>query len=135
MERVGETVVAVGTNDERFIILGENERSDRNCGDLVGKDREQMFNLSTVCLTPARPLSPYSVPLSVTSTSDDDLRFHFLRVPRRGEKRCSTADAKHWCCRYCLGIKIENMWNHLGIKRWDTELNKTRRSEKNNLLT
>lgn len=41
-------VVVLGTNDGRFIILGENERSDRNCGDLVGKDREQMFNLSTV---------------------------------------------------------------------------------------
>lgn len=47
-EGVEEVVVAVGTNDGQFIILGENERSDRNCGDLVGKDREQMFSLFTV---------------------------------------------------------------------------------------
>ena len=74
VERVGETVVAVGTNDERFIILGENERSDRNCGDLVGKDREQMFNLSTVS-KPCEASICLLVPLSVISMSDDDLCF------------------------------------------------------------
>lgn len=45
-------MVAVGTNDGRFIILGENERGDRNCGDLVGRDREQMFHLIRPVLYP-----------------------------------------------------------------------------------
>lgn len=38
---------STGTNDGRFIILEENERSDRDCGNLIGKDREHMFVSAT----------------------------------------------------------------------------------------
>lgn len=49
-----------GTNDGRFIIRGENERSDRICGDLERKDREQMSVLGHARCTFRRHSLPFS---------------------------------------------------------------------------
>lgn len=125
MERVGETVVAVGTNDERFIILGENERSDRNCGDLVGKDREQMFNLSTVS-NPCEAPTPLISNLHVGRRSSFFIFCGFLdKVKNTARHQTRNTDVAG-----SLGIKIENMWNHLEVRDGIWELNNTRRSEK-----